>query len=396
MHFLTSLLTSIMLFFGSLFGFSHSALTPAVPAVQTVASTTHFTNQLSQQGADTVLFMRNDKAYEMDIVTKELKPYISPIDAIKTFSGLPKEMDTNKVFVSMSDVLLSADKTKAIVVFSTFDNTKEPSAFDGSLPLIRADEFMCDIASRECSPTNVLALAYEASGRTAEWFRDNTLSWYEWDSKRNLLFGHVSGEGIGSASPVYVFNANTKILQQTVGYDSLNNKEKRAEVPWGAFSPSLSKFVMVQETGDTTNARNTWKLLLYRSDNLTVPQGVYDISAMNDASHGFNRVGSVAWSTDEETLVILTNDQLFTLNFESGEKTLRYTDTSKDASGLWLDFNHVRLSQDGRFITFVDYIPRVDGDNLNPVLVSVDLSNNNKVTELLHDEYLNLSLPYQF
>ena len=120
---------------------------------------------------------------------------------------------------------------KAIVVFSTFDNTKTPSGFDGSLPTIDVEEFMCDIAAKECVPTDVLAFAYKASGETGKWFENRMFYWYQWDSERNLLFGHLAGEGVGNASPIYIYNLNTTTSQQTIGYNSLSDKEKRAEVP---------------------------------------------------------------------------------------------------------------------------------------------------------------------
>jgi hypothetical protein len=350
-------------------------------------------NQLSQQEGDTVFLMRKDKSYEMNIATKALKPYASPIDGIDAFTGLPKKVSSKQVIVAMGKVLLSADKTKAIVVFYTFDNTKEPSGFDGSLPTIGADEFICDIAVKECVPTDALALAYKASGETREWFKNDMLWWYQWDSARNLLFGHLTGEGVGNASPVYIFNLNSKTIQQTTGYNSLNDKEKRAEVPSGAFSPSLNKFVMVYETKDA------WNLLLYESSDLTAPRKEYDISLMNDATHGFNRIGSVAWSADEKTLILLTNNQIFTLNLESRERTLRYTDTSQDVSGLQLDFNAVRLSPSERYIVFVDYDKRttpLEENKMNSVLKAIDLQYKNKTTELLREQGLSLILPYQF
>ncbi len=303
-------------------------------------------------------FGRNDSKngiYEINVLTKELKPHSNPVDAISTFAGLPKEIKNKQISVVMSKTLVSQDKTKAIVVFTTLDETKEPSAFDGSLPIIKADEFVCDIAIKKCSATDILALAYNTTRGTKKWSEHpyGPLYWSQWDSVKNLLYGHLTGEGVGNSAPVYVFNLTDKLLRQTTGYDALNEKEKRAEVPNGAFSPSLSKFVMVDESPNGTPS-DIWDLLLYDSADLSKPSKKFDISLIIDKS-GFNRVSAVAWSADEKMLVLETNKQIFTLDLESGKISLKYTDESKDESGLWLDFNAVDLSQSGRYIVFVDY-----------------------------------------
>lgn len=353
---------------------------------------TQVTNKLTpnQQKEDVVLVSRIGGTYEISVLTKELKPYSSREDDIIKFAGLPKEVKNKQTSVSMTRTLLSQDKTEAIVVFTTFDETQEPDAFDGSIPALKADEFICDIATQKCSATDFLVSAYKATGETNKWFENRMLWWYKWDSVKNLFYGHLSGEGVGNASPVYVFNLNNKSLQQTTGYNSLDEKEKRAGVPAGAFSPSLNKFVMVE----TSN--NKWDLLLYENNNLSAPLKKYDVSSMNDTTYGGSSIDSVAWSADERTIVLETNKQIFTLNLENGEIALKYTDTTQDESGIWLDFNAVDLSPSGRYIVFVDYDKRrtpYSENKLETVLTAIDLKNNNEVIELLREE--GLSLPYR-
>lgn len=343
-----------------------------------------------QQKEDAILVSRISGTYKINVLTKELISYSSPADGIIKFAGLPQETKNKQTSVSMTRALLSQDKTKAIVVFTTFDETQEPSAFDGSIPALKADEFICDIATQKCSATDFLASAYKATGETNKWFENRMLWWYQWDSVKNLLYGHLSGEGIGNASPVYVFNLNNKSLQQTTGYNSLNEKEKRAGVPAGAFSPSLSRFVMVEANS------NKWDLLLYESNNLSATLKKYDVSSMNDKTYSGSRIDSVAWSVDEKTLVVETNKQIFTLNLDNGEISLKYTDATQDESGLWLDFNAVDLSPSGRYIVFVDYDKRrtpYSENKLETVLTTIDLKDNNKVIELLRET--GLSLYYQ-
>lgn len=355
---------------------------------QNEQSNSKVSNQItpSQQKNDAILFSRSNGVYEINILTKELKPYLNTADGITEFAGLPKEVKNKQTIISMTRPLLSQDKTKAIVVFTTFDETQKPSEFDGSIPTLKDDEFICDITTQKCSATDFLASAYRATGLGGEW-----LWWYKWDSVKNLFYGHLSGEGIGNASPIYVFNLNNNSLQQTTGYNSLDEKEKRARVPAGAFSPSLNKFVMVE----TNN--NKWDLLLYENNNLSTPLKKYDISSMNDTTYNGSSIDSVAWSADEKTLVLETNKQIFTLNLENSEIALKYTDTTQDESGLWLDSNAVDLSPSGRYIVFVDYDKRrtlYSENKMGTVLKAIDLKDNNKVIELLREE--GLSLYYQY
>lgn len=341
----------------------------------------------SQQKEDAILVSRISGIYKINVLTKELISYSSPADGIIKFAGLPQETKNKQTSVSMTRTILSQNKTKAIVVFTTFDEIQKPSEFNGSIPALKADEFICDIVTQKCSATDFLASAYKATGETNKWFENRMLWWYKWDSVKNLLYGHLSGEGIGNASPVYVFNLNNKSLQQTTGYNSLDEKEKRAGVPAGAFSPSLSRFVMVEENS------NKWNLLLYESNNLSAPLKEYDVSSMNDKTYNGSGIDSVAWSADEKILVVETNKQIFTLNLDNGKISLKYTDATQDESGLWLDFNAVDLSPSGRYIAFVDYDKRripYSENKLETVLTAIDLKGNNKVIELLRETGLGL------
>lgn len=338
------------------------------------------------QQKDEIYIERRDGTYKLNIATKELQRATRASDGVRTFPDLPQETKNKKIVVAMTQTLLSRDTSKVIVVFTTFDATKEPSGFDGSLPALKADEFICDIAKHTCDTADILARAYKATGIQGSWFEYPMVRWFQWDSKKNTLYGHLAGEGVGNASPVFAFSATDGSLRKTVGHDSLDTKEKRSEVPAGAFSPSLDKVVMIDESG------KKWSLLLYKSDDLSAPFKTYDVSSMNDAAYGWSRISSVAWSSDETFLVLETNRQIFILNTATGGITLIYTDTTPHESGLWLDFNTVALSPSGRYVVFVDYEQGGSRDNtLHTVLKAIDLADSDKVLELLREDGLILS-----
>ena len=337
---------------------------------------------------DDVLIDRTGGLYRLVISTKDLKPYRNPASGIKQFAGLPAEGGPKNAHVYYARTLLSHDRSEALVVFTTDDETKESSGFDGSYPTIAASAFRCDMGTKVCSPTNILAEAYAATGAQGTWFEYPVVWWDVWDSKTNLLYGHLSGEGIGDASPLYVYDTERKTIRHTVGYGSVDDSDGRVVVPHGAISPSLKKVVMF----DTYHGGGAWTLVLFDTADLSKPLKTFDISAMKNGDSNNNRVSAIAWSRDESMLVLETESQMYTLDLASGTSVLRYSDVENDWSGLWLDFNFVNLTQSGRYIVFVDYerTTSVEANKMNPVLKAIDLFDNNNTIELLREEGIRL------
>jgi len=312
------------------------------------------------------------------------------------FKGYPKETRGTDTSIYAYPELISQDRTKAIVIARTIDMTAVPSGFDGSLPVLKGEKFICDTATKVCTKSNILNSAYRAAGDKSNWYYYSSYTWNAWDSQRHLLYGHLQGEGIGNASPFYIYNTQTKVLKQTLGYNSRNNHEKRAEVPGGALSPSLSKFIMIDEhvTLDTGSSTK-WNLLIYDTANLATPLKVFDIpelSKLNQMNEGYDRVSSVAWSKDEKHIALGTQRRLYMLDLDTGVLTLRFVDNSKDDSGIYWDFNTLKLSQSGRYLVFVDYQKRttpLEANKIETVLVALDLKDN-KIIELLRESFLSL------
>lgn len=344
------------------------------------------THDYVDDGRDWVAIRRMSGTYEINARTGELRPYTDPAETVRTFSGLPPKGTDKNAVTYIQPYIVSQDKSQSLVAAVTYDETKPPSGFDGSYPMIDAQEFLCNMAAKTCKPSTILEDAFQATKEQGSWYRYSIVRWIAWDSERNFLYGHRSGEGVGNASPVYAFDASDSSLRKTDGYGSLDMKEKRAEVPAGAFSPLLDRVVMVEESGQE------WSLLLYKTDDLSVPLKTYDVSLMNDTAYGRGRISSVAWSLDEKFLVLETNRQIFLLNTATGGITLIYTDTTQHESGLWLDFNAVALSPSERYIMFVDYKQGASGDHtLHTVLKAIDLADTDKVLEVLREDGLMLS-----
>lgn len=328
---------------------------------------------------DIILFKKglNGDSYQIDLTTRVLKPYKNnrENEEIKKFSGFPIEEKTNKTSTFVSRFFYSKDKSQAIVSLITVDITAPQSEFDGSQPVLEKKEYLCVLSLKQCQPSKMLSSA-EESERAVVWFR--------WDSSKGLFYGHSAGEGIGNSSPIVIFDANKKISQKTSGYGLEYYGEKRAEVPSGAFSPSLQKFIMVDE-----DKGNNWKLLLYYSDDLSQPFHGFDISSLKDKNNRYDRVSSVDWSTDEKLLAIGTESRIHTLNLETGQISLKFEDKTVAKGGLYWDSNDLQFSPSNSFIVFVDYVYSSD-DSSNPleILRAIDLKNNDKVHDIILDQDL--------
>lgn len=337
---------------------------------------------------DIVFFKKglDGDSYQIDLITSVIKPYKNNREEIEKFSGFPVDKKTDKTDSFVSRFFYSKDKSQAIVTLLVVDSTVPPSEFDGSQPVIEKKEYLCILSVKQCQPSDTLSSVEKS---------EQGIFWFHWDSSEGLFYGHSAGEGIGNSSPVVIFDANKKTSQKTSGYGLEYYGEKRAEVPPGAFSPSLQKFIMIDE-GKGKNWKpeggNNWKLLLYytnkeHSGNLSRPFHSFDISSLEKDK--YDRVSSVGWSADEKLLAIGTKSRIYTLNLETGQISLKFEDKTKAKGGLYWDFNDLQFSPSNRFIVFVDYVyPSDDPSNPLKILKAVDLKNSDKVYDIISDQDL--------
>lgn len=337
---------------------------------------------------DIVLFEKglNGDSYKIDLITRALTPYKNDFENIKSFSGFPADKKTDKTDSFVSRIFYSKDKSQAIVTLLAVDSTVSPSEFDGSRPVIEKKEYLCILSVKQCHPSAMLSSAEKS---------EKNIFWFHWDSSKGLFYGHSAGEGVGNSSPVVIFDTNKKISQKTSGYGLEYYGEKRAEVPSGAFSPSLQKFIMIDE-GKGKNWKqeggNNWKLLLYytnkeHSDNLSRPFHSFDISSLEKDK--YDRITSVGWSADEKLLAIGTDSRIYMLNLETGQISLKFEDKTVTKGGLYWDFNVLQFSESNRFIVFVDYIyPTNDPSNPVEILKVIDLKNSDKIYDIISDQDL--------
>jgi WD40 repeat protein len=309
--------------------------------------------------------------YMVDIATKKLTPTNDP-DTIDftLFTGLPKKVETAEISTNFNKVY-SQDKQQLIVLVYTIENIKDQNREPGSTSILKEEHFICMMDSKSCTKTDILTQARKANSRFS--------MVHMWDTQKSILLTHPSGPGIGDAGPVFMYNYKTQTLTTT---EASNNKQVQElqRVPEGSFSPSAKKFIIIDAPTD-----NQFKIRLYNTNDISKPERIY---AVSEFDWNTNNVDSVAWSPDEKTLAIGTDKKIYTLNFNTGEIVLRFTDESLNTSYSYWDKYRLEFSSSGRYILFVDHEGKEKGLD-NDILKAIDL-NSNQIIEIAHDENILL------
>jgi hypothetical protein len=277
------------------------------------------------------------------------------------FSGLPEDNIDN---TKQSNMIVSKDKQKAIV-----------------------NDLVCDIAQKKCETSNLLSQSYQGLDPNLQ-KENGSLWWFKWDSVKNILYGYVASDA------VYVCDTQNKKCDKSV-----NDGASHIVIQEGTFSPSLEKFITInQHDKENIETGKSWELALYASSDLTKPLKTFDISVIisRDEIIAYDSVQSVAWSGDEKKLAIGTARRIFIFDFESGGLSLAYVAPTNEEGDFYWDSSGLFLSSDAKFIAFIDESDErvnsslagvadaeteLDSIAVN-VLKKIDLENSNKVSEL--------------
>lgn len=255
---------------------------------------------------------------------------------LSEFKDLPKEYKNSKTSLTNYLQLQSKDKSKIIITSTIYDETAEPSEFDGSLPIISQEDYLCNTSDKTCKKSSLISSIK---------FNDQVY-WSNWDSEKNLLYGHLSGEGIGNASPVYIYNINTKSYQKTVNFDSLKDIDNRASVPTNYLSPSFSKFIMFGGQNNSTI------LYLFDSNNLDKPQKTIKLNIPGPLYSQ-----AITWFNNENEIAFINEKQIYILDLNTEKLTLEYTidQTQTEDYSHSLDSYHIALTPNEKYLVFIDY-----------------------------------------
>ena len=324
------------------------------------------------------------------------------------FRGFPKLGEGNGQDTEQLSVLISANKSAAIVSVVVYDSRVAPKA-DDPQPILSTSDYLCEIEKKECQKTSLLTQEYQGLDSVLQ-NNVNSFSWSGFDSDKNILIANLTDVEVGDISPVYVCDVEKKSCEKTEGYDSKKEAEIKAVVPNGFLSPSLQQFVMINQHDQPNQVTGKkWELLLFSTATLSSPIRVYDLTPIidQDENVAYDSVHSVDWSGDEKKLAIGTSRKIFMLDLNTSALSFAYIAPVNTEGDFYWDSSKLFLSTDAKFIAFVDEGDIIDNspDNTEQsnensvdqsnvtyinVLKKIDLENGNKITELMRGPGLSL------
>jgi len=351
-----------------------------------------------------VLVSTNEAIEKINLATGEKMPASAlEQEDFSGFSGLPKLGDVWRPDIEQAGVLVSNDKSEAIVTVTPYDSSQTSNNNSDAQPVLSTDNYLCDIARKSCQRSDLLDQNYQGLDPLLQKNGD-AFVWFKWDSAKKLLFGHILASDGPGASPVYACDIQNKACVKTEGYDSQKQGDARAVVPEGAVSPSLGKFVMVnQHDNPNVETGKQWDLLIYEGTDLSKPARSWDLSAIidHDASVAYDSVWSVAWSSDEKKIAIGTTRRIFMFDVASGSLSLVYSAPADSDGDPYWDSSALFMSPDSKYIAFIDSSPdqlddtdtatdqQTNDSSLN-ALNKIDLQDGNVVSEVLEEKGLGL------
>jgi hypothetical protein len=335
---------------------------------------------------------QNQRLYEFNIGSKEFKPLIQetqklryrPLLDLDDFVGLPEELDAEDVFSGSRAILHSKKFDQVIVRYTVYDRTAPPNDFGYPPPELVRQHFSCVLSTKKCTLSNIIETANNIAG-------SQQIYWSHWDSDRGLLIGYpfVNADG----NPISIVNLLNNNLQVIKSESSDFVHDYLINPPDGYLSPSWTKLVVED--------RDTERLLLYSTVDLSKPVAVYDIPDVVGADQSIT-IEKVVWNHAENKLALLTVQNATILDLETGEKTLVFKDKTRGENGsIWA--YHVFSSND-RYLSFIDYTGQPSpGLNHYGVpsefrIIGIDLENKNRVLTLFKgkDSKQLTLLPYYY
>jgi len=190
---------------------------------------------------------------------------------------------------------------------------------------------------------------------------------------------------------LYACNIDTEICNK--------NTEANLNFPNGALNKSLDKVIAIKQN-DIANEKigDKWELFLYDIMDLNKPIKSYDISQVinRDEDLIYDGINSIAWSVDEDIILIGSTRNIFQFNLKKGDLRKIFTDVSEGEGDTYWNSDHIKLSLSGRYAIFIDN-PNMDmadekndESGENGILKIIDLQNKNKIISLLQAKNLIL------
>ncbi len=328
----------------------------------------------SAKSADTFLINKgaDRNNYLVDARTGKLT-VTNPDPDLTQFTGLPKTEETKNSTSELLPWIKSSDGNRIILQFRVNDKTKPISDFSGEYPTQSKTYYVCELDQKSCALTKLLDAAIAKSPELEG-------CWKHWDSENNLFYASPCGEG-GGNNFVAKYDATKKTIQ-IVG-NKYEQQGKLTTTYAGKFNSNLTKFYLSSEDAKTKKT----SLLIYNTSDFNKPINTIDISSLISEAENLDTVylyiRNSVWSPNGKELYFATTHNIYSVDLSNGN-------SYRIASEKALSIQDMSVSSGGRYLGYVS----MAFDGTKQTIKSIDLQKDNKVEELLKDEFISFKETY--
>ena len=258
--------------------------------------------------------LKDNKIGLLDLKTKVVKN-----------TSLPVLKNDDKYYESVNQIILSSDKSEAIIIIGLFDKN-DKGGYGGPMS-ISTREIKYNLLTDKWENTQILESVRKIVG-------NQSISIVAWNNKKNEIFAymHKTDPLESEVSAVaYVINLSAKTFRKTDGYYGSSQ----------VFMNSNPDYFVIITKGE---------LLFFDSNNLNKPIKTLNISKLSSKS-----IYSIDWFYPKRQIVVGTEKNIYRLNLDNNDIVSVYEDKTLGASYVaWSRFS-LTFSPSGKYIVFVDF-----------------------------------------
>ncbi len=260
-------------------------------------------------------------------LSKDNKIFVYDISTSKiTKTSLPDLKEDKKYQDDISLISFSKDQNSVIFQINTYNKNDPGPEIGGGPPSLSNKEYIYTISENKTTISNILQ-------KSKKLVQDNP-GVIGWDSKENTLFVILYGNDQLFAKLDLNKNIVTKTNTKGFNYYSLSPSFKQVAV-FDAIKDSISIY-------DTDNLNNVKKEL-----------NISQIKDKND--YNLTLLSHINWSPTENELALSFDQKIYTININSGQILLKYTDNTIGNGLLYWERNNITYSNTGKFLFITDW-----------------------------------------
>jgi len=274
--------------------------------------------------------------------------------------SLPALLTGDVRFESAGPSVYSTDGVEVIIECNLFDKNSDAynNKFAGPSP-ISTKRYRYNIT------TDAYTLEENMSG----------IFYSLWDRKLNIGYNHLSGEGVGSKTPItktFFYNGKT---EESADYGNNSTPAFSQDGKWVA--------VPVPEKAPL-------KIYIFSLPDIKNPVKSLTLPTVKDSPPITNTLGhiySLEWTADDQNLVLSFNHSVFVINVQTEKATKVFENSQFDSSLTGWNY-YPEISGSSRYIYFVDY-SNSNSTTLKPENNIDELKAYDMTTEKNHKSFKN-------